>query len=77
MSSMIGNGDLDAELFLDRSDPGNVGVVRVDRQAEQLGVHRLEFIGMAGKAHELGGADRGEVGRVGEEDEPFAPIVGQ
>jgi len=34
-----------------------------------------EFVGDPGKRHELGGADWREVGRMGEEDDPFPPEV--
>jgi hypothetical protein len=54
-----------------------VGVVAVDRQAQKLGVHRGELIGAAGEGHEFGRADRREIGRMREQDQPFAAIVGR
>jgi hypothetical protein len=76
-SAMIGNGDVDAEARLDRADPRDVGVVAVDREAQKLGVQRGEVIGAAGEGHEFGGADRREIGRMREQDQPLAAIIGE
>jgi hypothetical protein len=54
-----------------------VGVVAVDREAQKLGVERGEVVGAAGEGHEFGGADRREIGRMREQDQPLAAIVGQ
>lgn len=70
-------GDLDAELLLDVAHPGQVREQAVDRQAEQFAVHRGELRRRLGETDELGGAHRGEVGRVGEQDQPLAAIVFQ
>jgi len=69
--------DLNPELLLDVAHPGNVRVVAVDRQAEQLAVERLELGLVPGEGRELCGAHRREVGRVGEQHQPFALVVGQ
>ncbi len=72
-----GEGNVHAEVLFDRTHPGQVGEDGVDRQAEQLAVHRLEGLGFTRETHELGGAHRGEVGRVREQDQPLALVVGQ
>ena len=47
----------------------------VDGQADQLAVEGAQIVGDAGEGDELGGAYRGEVGRVAEEDHPLALVV--
>jgi hypothetical protein len=49
----------------------------VDGQAQQRGVERGEIIVTLGKGNELRGADRSEICRVREQDQPFAFVIGQ
>ena len=73
----------DREVELRAADLGDVvgpvvvAVDRVYRDGDRLGVALLELVLQRGGAAELGGADRGEVGRVAEEDRPLAglPVV--
>jgi hypothetical protein len=46
-------------------------------QPLQLAVELLEVGVRAGKGHELGGAHRREIGRVGEEHQPLAGVVAE
>jgi hypothetical protein len=54
-----------------------VRIQAVDRQAQQLAVHGAEGLGVFGEADELGGANRREIGRVREQDQPLAFVVGE
>jgi hypothetical protein len=65
--------DLFAELFLDVPGPGDVRVDAVDAQAQELDVHLAELGVDLGESQELRRANRREIGRVGEKDEP-APL---
>ena len=54
-----------------------MGVQAVHRQAEQGAVHGFELVLLTGQGGKFRGADRCEIGRMGEEDQPAAAIVGQ
>ena len=74
-------GDLDVvhvaerDLLLDGAQPGDVAVQTVDREPYQLGVVGGELILHRCEGHELAGAYRGEVGGVGEEDDPLTGVI--
>ena len=53
-----------------------MAVEAVDRKSDELAVELGELVFHRREGHELGGADRGEVGWVGEKDDPFAGVVG-
>ena len=61
--------------LLDLAQPGDVRIQRVHGQAHELGVHGLELVCHGREGHEFGGADRCEVRRVAEQDDPFALVV--
>ncbi|MCY1350079.1 hypothetical protein D9M69_363020 [compost metagenome] len=63
--------------FLDIADPLAVVADRVDGKAHHLGVALVELGLEPGHVAQLGGADRGEVLRVGEQDGPLVadPLV--
>ena len=63
------------DLFLDGAQPGDMAVEAVDREADQFAVHFAELVFHGGEGHELRGADRREVGRVAEEDDPAAGVL--
>ena len=52
------------------ADPGEMGKQAVDRMAKQTATQSLEAVKGTGESHEFTGADRGEVGRVREQNEP-------
>src|SRR5207302_9640621 len=55
--------------------PGQVHVVRVDGEAEHLGVAIGEVAAAAAELGDLGGAYEGEVHRPGEQHEPLARVA--
>ena len=65
------------DLVLDGAQPCDVAVETVYRQPDQLGVVGRELFLQRGECHEFTGAHRGEVCRVGEQDDPFADVVGR
>ncbi len=69
--------NLDAPVFLDVTHPGDVRMDAVNGQTQQLAVPFGEFRCRLGEGHELGGADRREVGRMGKQHQPFALVVTQ
>ena len=50
-------------------------VNRIDGKTDKFRVEFLEIFGHGGEGHELGGADRGEIRRVGKENNPFSFVV--
>ena len=56
-----GKLDFDAGDALEVEDPGDVGVERIDRDADELDVEAIPVVLTAGEFDELGGADGGEV----------------
>ena len=55
-----------------------MAVETVHGETDELGVESLELGGAGGEGHELGGADRGEIGWMAEENLPFAlEILGE
>ena len=67
-----GKGNLDVEVFLDVSDPGDVGVGAVDAEAEEFDATSFEFGCDLRKGDELGSTDGGKVCGMREEDDPTA-----
>ena len=67
-----GKVDFDAGDFFEVEDPGDVGLERIDGDADGLDVEAVPISLAAGELDELGGADGGEVGGVREEHDPLA-----
>ena len=63
--------------LVDVLDPCKVLLNRIGRQAQRLAVALVELGGEAGGRAHFGGADRGEIGRVAEEEHPriASPVV--
>jgi hypothetical protein len=59
------------DLLLDRGQPGNMAEAAIDRQADQLAVQRIEFGHHRGEGHEFRRADRSEIRRMAEKDDPL------
>ena len=80
---VLDQGELDLDVLhllpfdvLDLPEPGDVGVDGVDGESDELDVQGLELLGHAAECHELRGTHGGEIGGVGEQDDPFAFEVG-
>jgi len=54
-----------------------VGVHAVNGKTDQLGIDGTEIFLHAAEGHELSGADRGEICRVAEKDDPFPLVIGR
>ena len=70
----VGHGP-EFDLLFDCPQPGDMREVAVNGEPDQLAVQRLELRHHGGEGHEFGRADRGEVRRVAEEDDPFARVI--
>ena len=69
---------LEFDLFLYGPQPRDVAVGTVDGEAEEFAVKFFELRLHERESHELGGADRSEIGGMGEENHPFAlEVVGE
>src|SRR5690242_16420866 len=64
-------------MGFDVADPGDVRVDAVDAQADQLDVEPFELLAAPGELAQLGGANRGKVRRMREQDDPLATKVRQ
>src|SRR5690606_36718146 len=69
--------DAGALGFVDVLDPAQVRIHRVHGEGDHLDAALGELVGQIGGVAQLGGADRGEVGGVREEDAPAVaePLV--
>lgn len=72
--------DIDASkpsLILRLKSPSSVDKMRVDGAADNLAPTFSEGLGLVAELYDFGGADKGEVKRVEEEEEPFALEVSE
>jgi hypothetical protein len=67
----------DIEAVADHPQPGEMREQAVDRQRHEVAFALRELVGGLCQRHELGRADRGEVGRVREQDQPAPATIRQ
>ena len=67
----------DAALAAFGGLPGVVAVLRIDRDRHEFGVQRAELLDRVVERDKFGRADEGEIHRVKEEDDIFAPETGK
>ena len=67
--------NLQAEFFLDVSNPGDMCHHTIYAQAHQVNVNLLQLVLYFGKGGELCSTDRSKIGWMGEEDKPASPEI--
>jgi hypothetical protein len=72
-----GEGNADAEVFLDVGQPRQVRADRVDGEANQFRVSLLKLRSQLRESDKLGRSDRGEVGWVRKQHHPLSPVVAE